>query len=134
MKKKSIKLSKLELQVMRPFWSNPSMTIREAADTLAQLQDDPGYSTVQTIAGRLEKKGALVRISKVGNAWLFKAAVEKECVVNRMLDEIITLLDGAPSPILSHLVESEKIGESELEEIRRMITEKETKEGESRDE
>ncbi|MDA0350517.1 MAG: BlaI/MecI/CopY family transcriptional regulator [Verrucomicrobia bacterium] len=114
-------LSKLELQVMRPFWTQGELTVREAAEALAQEENDPGYSTVQTIVGRLEAKGALTKTKKVGNAWLFKAAVERKRIVNRMIDELVTLLDGASSPILSHLVESKKISKAELDEIRKLI-------------
>lgn len=124
--KKKPNLSKLELQVMKPFWAQGELTIRQAAESLAAEPNDPGYSTVQTIAGRLEAKGALKKTSKIGNAWLFKAAVERNSIISRMVDELVTLLDGAPSPIISHLLQSEKISEEELNEIRQMIEEKGT--------
>lgn len=117
-------LSKLELQVMRPFWAKGELTIRQAAEALASETNDPGYSTVQTIAGRLETKGALKKTSKIGNAWLFKAVVERNRIVTRMVDELVTLLDGASSPIISHLLNSEKLSGEELNEIRKMIAEK----------
>ena len=119
-------LSKLELQVMRPFWTKGELTVREAAAELSGLDNDPGYSTVQTIVGRLETKGALLKTKKVGNAWLFKAVVERKRIVNRMIDELVTLLDGAPSPIISHLLESKEVSKEEFEEIRKMIEEKGT--------
>ena len=122
MKNKSdIKLSKLEMQVMNPFWKEGEITIRRAADVLAESKDDPGYSTVQTIAGRLEKKGAIAKTRKEGKAWLFQACVEKKRVVGRLLDDLLGLVDGMPNPILSHLVENEKIGKDELEELQAMI-------------
>lgn len=128
MKSKSdIKLSKLELQVMNPFWKEGEITIRRAADVLAEAKDDHGYSTVQTIAGRLEKKGAIAKTRKDGKAWLFKACVEKKRVVGRLLDDLLGLVDGMPNPILSHLVENEKIGREELDELREMIDQKATK-------
>jgi len=119
-----IKLSKLEMQVMNPFWKEGEITIRRAAEVLAQGKDDPGYSTVQTIAGRLEKKGAIEKIRKEGKAWLFKASVEKKRMVGRLLDDLLGLVDGMPNPILSHLVENEKIGKEELEELQAMIDRK----------
>lgn len=130
MKEKNLKLSKLEINVMGPFWAHSELTIREAADQLAQTDNDPGYSTVQTIAGRLEKKGAIAKTSKIGKSWLFRAAIEKSQVVGRLMDELLGILDGASSPILSHLVDSEKLGKSELEEIRKMIEQREEKEDE----
>ena len=127
MKKKTIKLSRLEVNVMGPFWAKSELTVREAAEALSETKNDPGYSVVQTIAGRLEKKGALERTSKVGKAWLFQASIAKGSVVGRMMEELLAVLDGASNPILSHLVESDKIGESELEEIRKMVADKKLK-------
>lgn len=109
---------------MRPFWTKGELTVREAAEILSEDEIDPGYSTVQTIAGRLEKKGALNKTKKVGNAWLFEAAVERNSIVSRMVDELVTLLDGASSPIVSHLVESEKISREELDEIKLLISDR----------
>ncbi len=117
-------LSKLELQVMRPFWTKGELTIRQASEELASKDNDPGYSTVQTIAGRLENKGALQKTTKIGNAWLFKAVVERNRIVTRMVDELVTLLDGASSPIVSHLLNNEKISQEDLDEIRQMISKK----------
>ena len=109
---------------MRPFWTKGKLTVREAAEILSKNENDPGYSSVQTIAGRLEKKGALKKTKKLGNAWLFEAAVERNSIVSRMIDELVTLLDGASSPIVSHLVESEKISREELDEIKQLISER----------
>ena len=99
--------------------------MRQAADALAELERGTDYSTVQTIAGRLEKKGALRRTRKIGNAWLFEATIERRQVVGGLIDEILNLLGGASSPIVSHLVETEKLCEEDLEEIREMIAERE---------
>lgn len=122
--KKKQNLSKLELQVMRPFWTKGELTIRQAAEELASQANNPGYSTVQTIAGRLEAKGALKKTSKIGNAWQFQAVVERNRIVTRMVDELVTLLDGASSPIISHLLNNEQISQKELDEIRQIIAEK----------
>lgn len=125
MKKESVKLSKLELLVMRPFWENEEITIRDAATHLENSKDDPGYSTVQTIAGRLEKKRAIEKTQKIGKAWLFRASVERKKILSRMVDEIVALFGGGTNPILSHLVESEQITKEELDDIREMIEAKE---------
>ena len=126
--KDSASLSKLEMLVMKPFWENECLLVREASEYLKSLENGPDYSTVQTIVGRLEKKGALKRTSKIGNAWLFEAIIERKQIVGRLIDDVVRLLGGVPNPIISHLVESEKIGKDELKEIRAMIAEKEKRE------
>ena len=131
MKHESKTLSKLELHVMRPFWKHGELTVRQAADILAREPNDPGYSTVQTIVGRLEKKQALQKASKIGNAWLFKALVERTNVISRMVDELVNLMDGASSPIVSHLLKKESISKTDLQEIRAMIEKKANEENKS---
>lgn len=117
---------------MKPFWEKGLLSVREASEYLAEMKDGPDYSTVQTIVGRLEKKNALKRVRKIGNAWLFEAAVERKRIVGKLLDDVMALLDGGVSPIMSHLVESEKIGHEEMNEIRAMIRDKEKREKEGR--
>jgi BlaI family penicillinase repressor len=128
--KRTSALSKLEMIVMKPFWEKGSLSVREASEYLEDLENGPDYSTVQTIVGRLEKKSALKRMRKIGNAWLFEACVERDQIVGGLIDDVINLLGGSSSPIMSHLVDSEKIGKAELEEIRAMILKKEQRKGE----
>lgn len=112
---------------MTPFWEAGELSVREAADRLARVDDAPDYSTVQTIVGRLEKKDALKRVRKIGNAWIFEAAVERKQVVGRLIDEIVKLVGGASNPIMSYLVESDRISREDLEEIKQMIAERESR-------
>jgi len=114
---------------MKPFWEEGLLSVREAADHLAEEEGGPDYSTVQTIVGRLEKKEALRRVKKIGNAWLFEAIVDKRAIVGGLIDDVMSLLDEGPSPIMMHLVENEKLSESDIAEIRAMIREKEEREG-----
>ncbi len=122
-------LSKLERLVMKPFWEAAPLSVREAADLLAQVEGGPDYSTVQTIVGRLEKKEALRRVRKIGNAWLFEAAVEKRAIVGGLIDDVMALLDDGPSPIMMHLVENEKLSETDIAEIQEMIRKRERRGG-----
>lgn len=124
MKKPGV-LSKLERLIMKPFWEEGLLSVREAADRLGEIDGGPDYSTVQTIVGRLEKKLALKRVKKIGNAWLFEAIVEKRKVVGGLIDDVMALLDDGPNPIMMHLVENEKISQSDLVEIQEMIRAKE---------
>lgn len=130
--KRSINLSKLEMVVMKPFWERGELSVREAATHLADEEGAPDYSTVQTIAGRLEKKGGLKRVRKSGNAWVFAAAVERKQIVGRLIDDIVNLLSGSSNPIMTYLVESEKISLEDLRELEALAAsrvEREAEEG-----
>lgn len=110
---------------MKPFWKKGELSVREAFELLEHEKNPPSYSTVQTVAGRLEKKEALGRVRKIGNAWLFRPLVEQSAVVHRMVDDLLNLLNGAPVPIVSQLLGSSRLKEEDLADIKAIIEQKE---------
>ena len=123
MDKSETKLSQLEMQVLRAFWDSEELSVREAHESMRESGGRPEYTTFQTVVGRLESKGALERVRKIGNAWLYRAAVSKKSVVSKLVDDIVGLLDGAASPIVSHLMESGKLSKEDLESLERVAKE-----------
>ena len=67
------KLSKLEFQIMEALWSHGELSIREIQETFTTKRR-PAYTTVQTTVYRLEAKGTVHRVRKVGNFHIFAAA------------------------------------------------------------
>lgn len=126
MKKADLKLSQLEMQVLRAFWSSDARSVRDAHESIPQSENSPEYTTFQTVVGRLETKGALERVRKIGNAWLYKATLSKKSLVSRLVDDIVGLLDGVASPIVSHLVESGKLSKEDLEALESVAKEDDT--------
>ena len=61
------KLTKFELEVMHALWDIGSGSVREIQERLPEKRR-PAYTTVQTIVRRLEEKGAVRRLKKIGNA------------------------------------------------------------------
>ena len=68
------KLSKLELQIMETLWTRAEASIREMQEAFPE-DGRPGYTTVQTMVYRLEAKGVVRRVRKVGNFHMFAATV-----------------------------------------------------------
>ncbi len=93
------KLSKLELQIMETLWTNGASSIREIQQRLPQ-NNQPAYTTVQTVVYRLEAKNAVRRVKKVGNAHIFEAAVARNVAQRRIIDELLALLGGT-QPIMA---------------------------------
>ena len=60
------KLSKLEFQIMEALWTQGELSIREMQEAFAAKRR-PAYTTVQTTVYRLEAKGVVRRVRKVGN-------------------------------------------------------------------
>jgi len=121
MSKSETKLSKLELLVMQSFWTLGAATLREAHESLPDNDKRPEYTTAQTIVTRLEAKGAIQRLKKIGNAWVYEPAITRKSVVGKMVDDLFGLLEGAASPIVSHLADSGKLSRDDIEEIEKII-------------
>ena len=61
---------------------------------------------MQTIIYRLEAKGAVERVKKIGNAHVFAPAVSHKSTVGALVEELIRRLGGTAEPVMAHLVES----------------------------
>ncbi|OIQ98802.1 penicillinase repressor [mine drainage metagenome] len=120
MKEGTVTLSRLELEVMRPLWTLGKATVREVLEALPEDRR-PEYTTVQTIIYRLEAKGAVTRVKKVGNAHVFAPAITQKSTVGTLVEELLRRLGGTPEPVMAHLVESGKIGLKELRQLEAMI-------------
>ena len=73
----------------------------------------PAYTTVQTIVNRLEDKGAVRRVKKVGNAYVYEAVVTKDAAHRRLINELLDLLGGS-RPLMAHLVDDGKVSLEDL--------------------
>jgi predicted transcriptional regulator len=113
-----VKLSPFEHEVMEAFWTGGASTPLSIREVHARLtaRKPLAYTTVQTIVGRLETKGALRRVRKVGNAHLFQPAVTRQSAQRRLVDEFLGLVGGA-RPLMLHLVETGKLSLEDLREI-----------------
>ncbi len=122
-KKASIRLTKFELEIMDVIWERGEIAIREIQELLPE-QRRPAYTTVQTIVGRLEEKGAVERTRKIGNAFLYRARVTRRSAHRRVIDELLDLLGGSAEPLMAHLVESGRVTLEDLKRAEQQIDEK----------
>lgn len=110
---RQVRLTRLELQIMDLLWDLGEASVREVQEAIPEASR-PAYTTVQTILGRLEEKGAVRRTRKIGNALLFEPAITRKSTYQRLIDDLVELLGGS-APVVSHLVES---GQLTLEDLR----------------
>ena len=113
-----VKLTKLELEVMGAGWALGSASVREIQGQLPERKR-PAYTTVQTIIYRLEEKGAVRRVKKVGNAHIFEAVVTRKAAHSRLIDELLNVFGGSPRSLMAQLVET---GRLTLEDVRDIET------------
>ena len=108
------KVTRFELELLEQLWKLGPASVREVQESLPE-KDRPAYTTVQTIMYRLEEKKAVRRTRKIGNAHIFEPIVTRKAVYRRLIDDLLDLFGGSPTPVMSHLVESGKLS---LEDIR----------------
>ena len=117
------KLSALELRIMSELWGHGPRAIREIHEAFPK-KDRPAYTTIQTMIYRLETKGAVKRIKKIGNAHVFEATTTRASVQTRLLKELLGLFGGNARPVMAHLVEMGKISRDDIEEAAKLLREK----------
>lgn len=108
------RLTKFEMELMDRLWQLGSASVREIQESLPE-KDRPAYTTVQTMIYRLEEKGAVKRVKKIGNAHVFEPVITRKAAYRRIMDDLLELFGGSAAPVMAHLVESGKLT---LEDVR----------------
>jgi predicted transcriptional regulator len=111
----NIKLSKFELEIMDALWELGQSSVREVQEKLPERKR-PAYTTVQTMIYRLEEKGAVRRVKKIGNAHIFAPTITRQGTHKKLIREFLELLGGT-RPLMAHLVEA---GQLSLEDVREL--------------
>jgi BlaI family penicillinase repressor len=99
------RLSKAETRILEQYWKLGTASVREI---LESLPDDErvAYTTVQTLVYRLEEKGAVRKVKKIGNAQLFQPAIDQRQHRSRLVRDLLDLFGGSPKLLVSNLLES----------------------------
>jgi len=80
-------------------------SVREILESLPE-DERVAYTTVQTLVYRLEQKGALQKVKKIGNAQIFRAAITESQFRSRIVRDLLDLFDGSPRLLISNLLEN----------------------------
>src|SRR6185436_2385314 len=113
------KLSKLELQILEALWAEGKASIREIQEAFPAPR--PAYTTIQTTVYRLEGKGAVKRLRKIGNAHIFEPLVARELTRHRLLDEFLSFFGGRAQPMMAQLAEAGKLTLDDIRELEKTI-------------
>jgi BlaI family transcriptional regulator, penicillinase repressor len=123
-KQKSVVLTKFELEIMQVLWDLERAAAREVQEKLSDKRR-PAYTTVQTIIGRLEEKGAVRRLRKIGNALIFEPVISRKSVHGQLISELLQLFGGSARPLMAHLAEMGKLSLKDVRELEALIAEQE---------
>ena len=114
------KLSKLEFKIMETLWTRNECSIREIQESFP-AKKRPAYTTIQTTVYRMEAKGVVHRLKKVGNFHVFAPAVSRESAQRRLLDDLLAVFGGRGQPVMAHLIESGKLSLEDVKDAERLL-------------
>ena len=120
-------ISNAELDVLKVLWKHGPATVREVNSKLRKRKRRWAYTTVATLLSRLREKG-FVASKKTGPAHLFRAVVSRDKLLRRRLSELAErVCDGTAGPLVHALVQGRKFSAEEIEELRKLIDELESR-------
>ncbi len=119
-----MKLSEFELEVMQVIWRLGETTAPQVHAEIAARREI-SYSAVKTIIDRLERKGALSRVSQVGRTIVFGPAIAEEQVRSTLLrDYTARLFPGEDRmPLFNALFRERRLSREEIEYLQALLDE-----------
>jgi BlaI family penicillinase repressor len=99
------RLSKAETRILEQFWKLGTSSVREILESLPE-EERVAYTTVQTLVYRLEEKGAVRRVKRIGNAQLFESAIDQKQYRSGLVRDLLDLFGGSPRLLVSNLLET----------------------------
>ena len=105
---------------MEVLWSNAEASIREIQESFPSRKR-PAYTTIQTTVYRMETKGVVKRVKKVGNFHVFAAVVSRNAAQRRLIDDLLAMFGGRSQPVMAHLVESGKLSLEDVKEAEKAL-------------
>ena len=121
------KLSRLEYEIMEALWDRGEASLREIQESFPTKRR-PGYTTIQTMVYRMEDKGIVRRVRKVGNFHLFAPSVTREAAQRRLVDDLLALFGGRSQLLMAHLIQGGKLSLEDVQEAERTLRQHSSKE------
>ena len=116
----SPELSDLQLAIMRVLWDKREASAAEVQGAM-QRSRPLAITTVSTLIGRLEKKGAVSHRAD-GRTFVYRARVSELDMRRKAISGVIrNLFRGNPSEVVGQILSERDVGEADLARMRAMI-------------
>ena len=123
MPKQPVELTKAEWTIIKAVWNGEPCTAPEIQERL-QKETQWTYSTVRTLMERMAAKG-LLTAEKVRNQTLYRSAVTREQAQrSELLYALKNAFNGALTPMVQCLLETESLSPQDLAELESLIKSK----------
>jgi BlaI family penicillinase repressor len=119
-------ISTAEWQVMNVVWDQQPVT---ASEIIASLRGEFDWTaaTIRTFLHRLVKKGALI-YREDGNRYVYRSAISQSATIKKAGKSFLrSVFGGESAPLIAHFVNSSKLSTAEIDELRKLLEQKEKK-------
>jgi BlaI family transcriptional regulator, penicillinase repressor len=116
----SIILTRQELQIIKVVWERGAATVREVCDVISQTKPT-AYTTVLTLMGILEDKGALTHV-RSGRAYIYKPLLSRRQATKNVIHDLVTrFFEGKPENMVESVLENEPLNVGQLAALRSLL-------------
>ena len=116
-------LTNAELAIMELLWENEQMTARQIRENLYADSDKAQHGTVQKLLQSLEDKEFVQKDGSLG-VTLFSALIGRDAYGGSQLESLAEKLTGGSiAPLLTHLLDEEKLDSDEIKRLRKLLEE-----------
>jgi predicted transcriptional regulator len=105
---------------MEALWVKSNSSIREIQESFPEKRR-PAYTTIQTTVYRMEGKGVLQRVKKIGNFHVFAATISRDSAQRRLIDDLLAIFGGRSQPVMAHLIESGKLSLEDIKDAEKAL-------------
>ena len=114
-------LANAELAIMELLWVQDRLTSRHIREELYPGASKAQHGTVQKLLQRLEEKGCVER-DRTLSVHLFSAAISRAAYAGGQLESLADKLTGGSlAPLITHLIEEQKISRAEIKRLRQIL-------------
>jgi BlaI family transcriptional regulator, penicillinase repressor len=118
--RKTLNPTESELEILQVIWRKGSATVRDVYEELKPGRDT-GYTTTLKTMQIMTEKGMLCRDTS-NRSHVYRALVSRENTQKHFLDKIIDgMFSGSTSRMVIGAIDSKKLSEKEIEEIREYL-------------
>ena len=127
-RRRSRTLTEVELEFMQVVWNRDEVTTEDVREALAAQARDLTGGSVRKVLSILVDKGYLTRRQE-GRGFIYRATVpEEEANRNLLADLLGRAFDGSAALMVAALLDARPVSHRELEEIKRLIAQREAEE------
>ena len=120
----TIKPTESELEILQILWQLGKATVRQVNDELSKIKD-VGYTTTLKLLQIMNEKNIVSRTEE-GRYHLYKAAIGEEQTQQLLLGKFVdATFRGSAMKLVMQTLGNQEVSMDELEEIKKLIAEKE---------